>query len=252
LKHESDESGIIIYDMHEDYSVGSSSSKKKKVEKEGREDVSDSQQTIIDKETLARLGGLSGRVYDKLTYRTIEGVKVTIAKDLSVRTDERGVFTVVGIKPGTYRISISEEGYETQSRVSTTVAGKTTTVESFHLVPSCLAAERPDLVETEEEILEEEITEFALEIPQAAAIKDTPDVSKPTDAIQEKRTDQEPVLEKAAEASPKTYSDTAITMKGKETLLDTGPSKTINKAEPADYTDNIFDEEIFAAFEKIT
>jgi len=254
LKHESDESGIIIYDMHEDYSVGSSSSKKKKVEKEGREDISDSEQKTIDKEALARLGGFSGRVYDKLTYRTIEGVKVVIAKDLSVKTDERGNFTVFGIKPGRYRISISEEGYEIQSCISTAVAGETTKIESFHLVPSCLAAERPDLFGAEEgEIVEQEIVEFALEVPPAAVAKDTSGVPKPADGIKGETTTQESIHKKAAEVSPKIYPDSATTMKGhKEVPSDSGPSEIISKEEVVEYAESVFDEEIFAVFEKMT
>lgn len=248
MKHESDESGIIIYDMHEDYSFGPSSSKKKKTEKEEEENVSDSKQKSIDKDIMARLGGFSGRVYDKLTYRTIEGVKVIIAKDLSVNTDEKGIFAVVGIKPGTYRISVSEEGYEIQSRISTAVAGETTKVESFHLVPSCLAAERPDIIETEEETTEEEIVEFAMETPPSAMAKDIAGTPKSAEAINKETITREPAQAKTPEVSTKTHPDSSIVVEVHEKTL----PDIIGKENTIEYTtETVFDEEIFAVYEKM-
>ena len=151
MKHDPDESGIIVYDMHEDYSVGASSKSKKSADKGGTKDVSapDLENGVTG--STAHLGSLTGRVYDKLTYRTIEGALVTITKGLSIKTDERGVFLAAHIKPGAYRVTVSEDGYVVQSRKSTVVAGETTQLESFHLIPDCLAAEYPDAIAEEEE-----------------------------------------------------------------------------------------------------
>ena len=85
-----------------------------------------------------------------MTYRTIEGASVTIAKDLSIKTDEKGIFIATGIKPGKYRITVFEEGYMIQSCKGTAVAGETTQLDSFHLIPDCLVAEYPDAIEEEE------------------------------------------------------------------------------------------------------
>ncbi len=160
LKHDSDESGIIVYDMHEDYSVGTSSKSKKSADKDAKKDVSTPDLKDGVTGSTAHLGSLTGRVYDKLTYRTIEGALVTIAKGLSIKTDEKGIFLAAHIKPGKYRVTVFEDGYMVQSRKGAVVAGETTQLESFHLIPDCLAAEYPDAIEREEEeILEEEPVE---------------------------------------------------------------------------------------------
>jgi hypothetical protein len=166
LKQDSDESDIIVYDMHDDYSAGSSSKSKKSTDKSEKKDASvpDLENGVTG--STAHLGSLTGRVYDKLTYRTIEGACVTITKDLSIRTDERGVFLAAYVKPGKYRVTAFEEGYMVQSHKGTVVAGETTQLESFHLVPDCLAAEYPDAIEEEEEeTLEEETAGPVMEEP---------------------------------------------------------------------------------------
>ena len=147
LKHDSDESGIIVYDMHEDYSVGTSSKSKKSADKDAKKDVSTPDLKDGAAGSTAHLGSLTGRVYDKLTYRTIEGALVTIAKGLSIKTDEKGIFLAAHIKPGKYRVTVFEDGYMVQSRKGAVVAGETTQLESFHLIPDCLAAEYPDAIE---------------------------------------------------------------------------------------------------------
>ncbi len=129
---------------------------------------------------MAQLGGFSGRVYDKLTHRTIEGVLVAIAQDLSIKTDEKGIFSVAGIKPGKYRITAFEDGYVVHSCKGIAIAGEMTTLESFHLVPDCLAAQYPEnMGREEEETVEEEVVEFAMEPPQ-----ETPSEKMPEKTIQ--------------------------------------------------------------------
>jgi hypothetical protein len=158
--------------MRDDYSLGRSSKFRKGTDKEEKKEAPVTNRKDDSKASTEHLGGFSGRVYDKLTYRTIEGALVTIAKDLSIETDEKGIFVVTGIKPGKYRITVFEEGYMARSCKSTAVAGETTKLDSFHLIPDCLIAEYPDEIVQEEETTEEEFVEFALETPQSTLSRD--------------------------------------------------------------------------------
>lgn len=143
MKHESDDSDIIVYEIRDDYSVGTSPTSNKKTDTTEKQSASTPDQQQVDAGSMAQLGGFSGRVYDKLTHRTIEGVLVAIAQDLSIKTDEKGIFSVAGIKPGKYRITAFEDGYVVHSCKGIAIAGEMTTLESFHLVPDCLAAQYP-------------------------------------------------------------------------------------------------------------
>lgn len=167
MKDESDDSGIIVYEIRDDYSAGSSPKSNKKTFTIEKKDASTPDEEQVKAESMAQLGGFSGRVYDKLTHRTIEGVLIAIAKDLSVKTDKKGIFSVVGIKPGKYHITAFEDGYVVHSCKTSAVAGETTKLESFNLIPDCLAAQYPEgMAQEEEETVEEEVVEFAMESPQ--------------------------------------------------------------------------------------
>lgn len=148
--------------MHDDYSLGHSSASRKAKAQNEQQRQPDSSASTVDTEQMKRLGGFSGKVYDKLTYRTITGARVTIATDLTVRTDEKGNFRVAGIRPGNYRLRVDEEGYIVQSRRGIAVAGEITTVNAFHLIPDCLAAERPEDAE-EDDTGDGILVEFALD-----------------------------------------------------------------------------------------
>ncbi len=213
MKHELNDSGIIVYDMHDDYSLGRSSASKKA--KEPTEPKPSVNMEDVDTEQMKRLGGFSGKVYDKLTYRTISGARVTIATDLTISTDERGNFHVTGIRPGNYRLRVNEEGYIVQSRKGTAVAGEITTINAFHLIPDCLAAERPQDVEWDD-TTDEGFAEFALEPVSTTEITDQ---SVQTAQL----TDSAPIIS-SAPAVPQNESNT-----GAEPCIETPVSPEVDQ-----------------------
>jgi hypothetical protein len=225
LKYESGESDIIVYDMHDDYSLGRSSKSKKETDREEKKETPVSNQNHDNSESLALKGGFSGRVYDKLTYRTIEGALVTIAKDLSIKTDEKGNFVATGIKPGKYRITVFEEGYMAQSCKSTAIAGETTKLDSFHLIPDCLVAEYPDDIMQEEETAEEEFVEFAMEAPQlilSEVITQAPE----TESIRKEETEADVAPDKLPEQTMQASSGNTV---AEDTHAATTPDLKIRK-----------------------
>ena len=257
MKHDPDESGIIVYDMHDDYSVGASSKSKKSADKGGTKDVAapDLENGVTG--STAHLGSLTGRVYDKLTYRTIEGAQVIIKKGLSIKTDERGVFLAAHIKPGAYRVTVSEDGYVVQSRKSTVVAGETTQLESFHLIPDCLAAEYPDAIaEGEEESLEEEPIEEQEPEPSqepvvmssSGEIPATPAAS--VDARIEEIAVEEIMLEELSEETTVTGSFSVIFEDiENEPVIDSEITESITEEKPIECSAIDISEEAFSALD---
>jgi hypothetical protein len=264
LKHESGESDIIVYDMHDDYSLGRSSKPKKTTDKEEKKETPVSSQRYDNSEPMALLGGFSGRVYDKLTYRTIEGALVTIAKDLSIKTDEKGIFVATGIKPGKYRIMVFEEGYMAQSCKGTAIAGGTTKLDSFHLIPDCLVAEYPDnIVKEEEETAEEEFVEFAMEAPQSILSEEITHAREAEDIRKEETETQvaapDELYEQTAQLSPDSavFEDThGATAPDIEIRKGTTEEKTIEHHKKQSITEDFtplkdIGDEVFPAFDEV-
>jgi hypothetical protein len=258
LKDESDTSDIIVYDMHDDYSVGRSSKSKKTTDREEKKESPNPNQQYGDNDSTAHLGGLTGRVYDKLTYLTVRGALVTIAKDVSVKTDERGNFVVGNIKPGTYRVTVSEDGYIIQSRKSTVVAGETTKLESFHLIPACLAAEYPDAIAEEDEetgeeaMAGEETVEPAVVPPPLTSPEDI--TCAPTTGIAAKREEtkvEEIVPEKLSEETTQVSSDIVIVKDAEgEMVSDSKILETVIEENPIGYSEIDVGEETLAVPEE--
>ena len=173
VKREDEESGIVVFDMREEYSDSRSSpAKQPGGPDENMSSSSGSAQDDAGPSPTA--GSIAGRVYDKATYRTIEDALVTVSEALSVKTDERGKFLIDGVEPGTYRVKVFQEGYIVQSQRSTVVTGETSQLKPFHLVPECLAAEYPEAVQEEEEEVEEAIdTETPPEKVEEAPVEET-------------------------------------------------------------------------------
>jgi hypothetical protein len=258
LKDESDKSDIIVYDMHDDYSVGRSSKSKKTTDREEKKESPNPNQQYGDNDSTAHLGGLTGRVYDKLTYLTVKGALVTIAKGLSVKTDERGNFVVGNIKPGSYRVTVSEDGYIIQSRKSTVVAGETTKLESFHLIPACLAAEYPDAIAEEDEETGEEdlVGEETMEPSVAPPPLTSPEeiTCAPTTGIaakQEEAAVEEIVPEELSEETTRASSDVVIVkdVEG-EIVPDSETRETVIEENPIEYSETDAGEEALSTLEE--
>ena len=252
MKHESNESDIIVYDLPDDYSVRTSSSTKQTTDKGGEEHISVPDQEHGVTGPAALLGGFAGKVYDKLTYRRVEGALVTIVKNLSVKTDERGEFVITNIKPGTYRVTVSEDGYMVQSRKSTAVPGVTTKLDSFHLIPACLADDYPDdAAKEEEEMIEEEVVELATKPPPLTSSEEI--ICAP-EAMDEKEEEEE-VVEIVLEGSPeKTMGvvSNVISVEGtnKEIIAALEARETIAKENPIECPETSVGKEALSVLEE--
>ncbi len=264
MKHESNESDIIVYDLPDDYSVSASSSSARPTEKKDKEKhtpILHKDHNTVGPKTL--FGGITGKVYDKLTYRRVEGALVTVVKNLSVRTDERGEFFITNIKPGTYKVTVAEDGYMVQYRKGTVVPGETTKLESFHLVPSCLAADYPDEV-LEEETIEEvsiEAVETAVEIPVEPPPLEIHEeiITRATETVDEKIEKDEAIQAAAVDLSLKTktacseVSDSDIIVveeADRKIITDFKPRETAIKEKLIELPDAIVDKQILSALEK--
>ena len=75
-------------------------------------------------------GSISGTVKDVSTDTGIESCHVTISpSNISKTTNSAGLFSFDGLDAGAYSLAFSKEGYESQTKELTVVAGKTTNTD---------------------------------------------------------------------------------------------------------------------------
>ncbi len=260
MKHKSDKSDIIINDKNENYPHRTLSSTKPTGNKGAKDHVSIPNKENGKTELKKPTGGFSGKVYDKFTHVSIKGALIIIAKDLSVETDEKGAFVVTGIKPGKYRITISEEGYVEQSRKDIVVPGITTKLDSFHLVPSCLSDEYPNDIIKEEESIDEELVEFAIEVPRYTepppSIPSEMTIRAPKSLDTEVKKEEKEVIKIVPQESDKKItvlsSDIAAveSIEAKKVVTDSGIRETIIKEIPIETPETDTNKKTFSALEK--
>ena len=76
---------------------------------------------------VGNLGGLVGTVTDDSGY-ALPGVDATLSGDIDTRhalTNERGVFTFIGLRPGRYQLTLQLAGFRTYSGYVDITGGKT-------------------------------------------------------------------------------------------------------------------------------
>src|SRR5215467_10650144 len=77
-----------------------------------------------------RKGAISGHVTDA-GHAVLQGARVELSPNgATAVTDSTGQFTILGVTPGQYKISISYLGFTTLSRDVTVAAGQTVNVDS--------------------------------------------------------------------------------------------------------------------------
>ena len=255
LKYKSNESDIKVYDIDEGYSIRTSSSTKPTDKREEKHISVPEQEHEVTGPT-AHLGSFTGKVYDKLTFRRVEGALVTIVKNLSVKTDEKGEFFITNIKPGKYRVTVSEDGYVVQSRKSIAVAGVTTKLDSFHLIPDCLADDYPNEIEEEEETGEDYLVE---EETIAPAVESIPPISaeeiscapETVDAKIEEEEAIEIVLREVSEKTTRVSSEiVSVEDVDKEIVPDLETTETITEENPMECSETDAGEEALSALEE--
>ena len=89
--------------------------------------------TFTIKQASTNTGTLTGTVTEKATGDPIEGALVT-AGAISATTDKDGKYTIKGLLPDTYDVTVSAPNYAPVSKSATITAGETTTVD-FELEP---------------------------------------------------------------------------------------------------------------------
>ena len=89
--------------------------------------------TFTIKQVSTKTGTLTGTVTEKATGDPIEGATVT-AGTRSAITGADGKYTIKGLLPGTYDVTVSASDYAPVSKSATITAGETTTVD-FELEP---------------------------------------------------------------------------------------------------------------------
>ena len=154
MKHETDESDKKAWTVRERYDVYDLPSTDP-LESGGEKGTLGPHEDDDSHKSSAASEGVTGIVYDRLTYRPVEDASVTLKNVSSAKTNEKGGFTIVDIKPGAHRITFSKTGYVTQSHKITVVGGEIVELE-VHIIPLCLAVNYPrDTMEEDAETEEE-------------------------------------------------------------------------------------------------
>ena len=83
----------------------------------------------------ATTGALSGKVYDAITKKPIQGASVVIAGGSNVITDANGAFWIDNISPNTYQVTVSDVGYASQPYQTNVNAGANTDLGVVLLLP---------------------------------------------------------------------------------------------------------------------
>ncbi len=81
-------------------------------------------------------GVLTGTVVDKSFQKPISGVIIQLAGIKTALTDSMGIFTISGIAPGAYTVSIKAVGYNTQFKYNIAISGGNENNLSIELEPS--------------------------------------------------------------------------------------------------------------------
>jgi Ca-activated chloride channel family protein len=100
------------------------------------------------------LGVISGRVTDASTGNQLTGAAVqVVGTTMGCITDTDGNYTIKNVVPGSYTLKASLVGYAPQEIAALPVTAGNTTQQDFHLAPTTIACDKPQIVAAERDLL---------------------------------------------------------------------------------------------------
>jgi hypothetical protein len=93
----------------------------------------------------ARNGRVQGRIVDSRSKQAVADASVALAGAGNTKTDRSGVFTLDNVRPGKYRLSVTQKGYLSTTKTITVEEGRTIKV-NLNLTPSAKVLKAPTVI----------------------------------------------------------------------------------------------------------